>query len=223
MALTSEQTPRLRTPFAVSNPQLVYLCFAGLAFFTLSTLFMHVVQRGMSARDDALSYYMNGEFGWVFGLGLVALGAGSIALVTAITRLLGASGTRAGRWLLALWGAGAVIGGIFPPDPMGQWDQPPSASGLIHGVAAMVAFLAFPIAALLLSVPLGRFSGSAFLHRMLTGTAVASLATLLIFFACLAPVFSNRAPFLLGLVERVLIVFYVAWIGSAAFAIRKRL
>jgi hypothetical protein len=202
---------------------LVRLCFAGLVLFTLSTLLMHVVQADLSARDDALSYYMNGELGWVFGLGLVALGAGSIALVAAITGVLGVSGTRAGRWLLALWGIGAVIGGIFPPDPMGHWDQPPSISGMIHGGAAMVAFLAFPIAALLLSGPLGRFSGSAFLHRILTGTAVASLAALLIFFVCLAPVFSNRPPFLLGLVERVLIVSYMAWIGSAAFTIRKKL
>ena len=213
----------LSTRFASSNLPLVGLCFAGLVLFTLSTLLMHGVQRDLSPRDDALSYYMNGELGWVFGLGLVALGAGSIALVTAITGVLGAPGTRAGRWLLALWGIGAVIGGIFPPDPMGQWDQPPSTSGLIHGSAAMVAFLAFPIAALMLSGRLGRFSGSPFMHRALTGTAATSLATLLIFFACLAPVFSNRPPFLLGLVERVLIVFYVAWIGIAAFTIRKRL
>jgi hypothetical protein len=90
---------------------------------------------------------------------------------------------------------------------MGHWDEPPSLSGLIHGGAAMVAFLAFPIAALLLSGRLGRFSGSSLMHGVLTGTAAASLTTLLIFFGCLAPVFSNRPPFLLGLVERVLIVF----------------
>jgi hypothetical protein len=61
------------------------------------------------------------------------------------------------------------------------------------------------------------------MHGVLTGTASASLATLLIFFGCLAPVFSNRPPFLLGLVERFLIFFYMAWIGSAAFTIGKRL
>jgi hypothetical protein len=182
---------------------------------------MHVVQ-DLSPLNDALSYYMNGQLGWVFGFGLVAWGAGSIALFVAITRLPGDSHTKAGRWSLALWGAGVAIGGIFPPDPMGHWDEPPSMSGLIHGSVAMVAFVALPIAALKLSGTLGSFSGSSSMKRILTGTAIASLVTLLIFFACLAPVFSNRPPLLLGLVERILVAFYVAWIASATWAVRKK-
>jgi len=220
MTVTSARSPALGSPSPSATSQWVYLTFAGLALFILATLLMHVVQ-DLSPVNDALSYYMNGKLGRVFGFGLVALGAGSIALSIAITRLLDASRTKAGRWSLALWGAGVVIGGIFPPDPMGQWDKPPSVSGLIHGSVAMVAFLALPVAALKLSGTLGGFSGSSSMKRVLTGTAVASLATLLLFFACLAPVFSNRPPFLLGLVERILIAFYLAWLASAVVVVRK--
>jgi hypothetical protein len=220
MAVTSSRSRPLGSSSTSATSPWVYLSFAGPALFVLATLLMHAVQ-DLSPINDALSYYMNGELGWVFGLGLVALGAGSIALLAAITRSLDASRTKTGRWALALWGVGAAIGGIFPPDPMGHWHEPPSMSGLIHGSVAMAAFLALPVAALKLSGILASFSGSAVMKRVLTGTAVASLVTLLIFFACLAPVFSNRPPFLLGLVERILLAFYVAWLAGAAWAIRK--
>ncbi len=219
MALTATRRPILGTPSARENFQSVYVCFAGLAVFALAAALMHAVQ-DLSPVDHALSYYMNGRLGWVFGLGLVALGAGSIALLAAITKLPGALGAKVGRGALALWGAGAAIGGIFPPDPMGHWDEPPSMSGIIHGSVAMVAFLALPVAALRLSRLLGTFSGSPLLKPVLGGTAAASLASLLIFFACLAPVFSNRPPFLLGLVERILITVYIGWIASAALAVQ---
>lgn len=45
---------------------------------------MHLVQPDLSPADDAVSYYMNGRFGWVLGLGLIALGARSLALLGAL-------------------------------------------------------------------------------------------------------------------------------------------
>lgn len=208
----------MRTEFRQAYPD---FCLAGLACFTLSTALMHVLQPDLNPLTDAVSYYMNGAFGWVLGLGLVALGAGSLTLLLGASRFLNGYATRAGRWALAVWAAGAITGGIFPPDPAGHWDSPPSASGLIHANAAILAFLAFPVAALRLSAPLGQFARSRPLQRVLSGTAGASLLSLLAFFVCLAPVFSNRPPLLLGLVERILLVFYVAWLCAAALAARR--
>jgi hypothetical protein len=194
----------------VSSRSLLIVCNAGVAGFAVAAVAIHFIQPQMNPLHDALSYYMNGRLGWLLGAALTALGAGSLALAGALPP----AASRIGRWGLMLWGAGAIIGGIFPPDPMGQWDKPPSISGMVHGGAAMIAFLAFPVAAIALSRPSSR-------QPLLTATAIACAATLLVFFAALAPVFSDRPPVLLGLVERVLLAFYLIWLAMAAATVRR--
>ena len=51
--------------------------------------------------------------------------------------------------------------------------------------------------------------------------AAGSAVGLAVFFFCLWPAFMNRAPFALGLVERMLLALYLAWIVAAAQAIRR--
>ena len=184
--------------------RLARVSLACVGLFTLSVLAMHAVQPELSPMNMAVSYYMNGRLGWVLGVGLVLLGLGSLALVLAVgTR----ARSRAGLWLLAAWGIGAIAGGIFPPDPANHWDEPASTSGMIHGAAAMVAFLAFPPGAWLLS--------RTNVERAL---AIACGLSLVVFFYCLAPVFSNRPPYVLGLIERVLLLLYLAWLAVTAGA-----
>lgn len=186
----------------------------GVVVFVASTAMMHVVQPELSPVDDAISYYMNGRLGWMLGCGLIALGGGSVALAASLRRIQTTDRGRAGAWLLALWGLGLVVGGIFPPDPIGSWDRPPSVAGLMHNGAAMVAFLSFPAAALLLSY--GRVSESAVPRlRLLRILAMLCAGTLLVFFICLAPAFMGRPPYYLGLVERVLIGFFLGWLVMA--------
>jgi hypothetical protein len=165
-----------------------------------------------------VSYYMNGAYGRVLGATLVALGLGSLALARAIHLADGAVG--AGLWALVAWGAGAVVGGMFAPDPLGRWDQPPSFAGTAHMSAAMVAFLSFPVAALSLSKRIGRLAGRATQGARLRWLACGTAVTLVGFFICLAPAFVNRAPILLGLVERILLAFHVVWLTIASLTVR---
>ncbi|HOK45492.1 MAG TPA: DUF998 domain-containing protein [Bryobacteraceae bacterium] len=196
----------------------VYAGMTGPALFVAATLFMHGVQPELSVLNDAVSYYMNGPFGWVLGFGLIAIGTGSLALWLAVRRVHLKSA--AGQAALVVWAIGAIVGGIFPPDPRGSWDKPPSISGMIHANTAMVALLALPVAALLLSKRIAATSGSRAIQRALRALGIASLATAVIFFASLAPVFAGGPPYLLGLSERVLLLVYVAWLTVAALAVR---
>ena len=182
---------------------------------------MHVVQPDLSPIDDAMSYYMNGRLGWMFGLGLVCLGGGSLCIAYGLHVLLSSTRPWLGSLLFALWGAGAVIGGLFPPDPRGHWDAPPSVAGMIHGGAAMVAFIAFPAAAVLLSRRITSSAVSFGWTRLLGPVAWLSAACLCVFFFCLAPaILANRAPYVLGLVERLLVVLYVVWIIAAGRGVK---
>ena len=183
---------------------------------------MHVVQPDMDPVDVAVSYYMNGRLGRVLGFGLVVLGIGSLALAAGIRALLGDARPRAGLWLFALWAIGAILGGIFPPDPYGQWDRPPSVPGMIHGVAGIVAFLAFSPGAWLLSKGVSTWTANGAPARMLAPLAGLSLLVLLLLFVCMAPVFADRPPFALGLVERVLLALNLGWIGIASWIVATR-
>lgn len=123
------------------------------------------------------------------------------------------------RWgirCLGVWSAGVLLGAMFTADPPGQWDRPPSISGMIHGLAAMVALVVFPIAAMLVSKGLHRNDPGTGSARLLTLARLAA-GSLALFLASLVPVFVRPGPpILLGLTERVLFVCYAAWIAAAA-------
>jgi hypothetical membrane protein len=190
---------------------------AGVGLFIASVVFMHAAQPELSPVDMAVSYYMNGRLGWVLGVGLVSLGTGSLSLAVGLRRLLARRG--AGVWLLVVWGLGCIICGVFPPDPPGHWDEPSSASGMIHGNVAMVAFVALPAAAWLLSGKVAALAEMSAAIRLLRPLAILCAAALVVFFVCLAPVFANRPPYALGFVERVLIVLYCGWLVAVGVSV----
>ena len=189
--------------------------------FGVCSAVMHVVQPDLNPIDEAMSYYMNGRLGWMFGLGLVAFGTGSLCIAYALHVLLASTKQWFGSVLFALWGSGAVIGGLFPPDPRGHWDEPPSLSGMVHGSAAMVAFIAFPVAAVLLSRRITSSPVAFGRTRLLSPVAWLGAASLCAFFLCLAPaILANRPPYVLGLVERVLVIIYMIWIIAAGSGVK---
>ncbi|MBK7929628.1 MAG: DUF998 domain-containing protein [Bryobacterales bacterium] len=185
------------------------LTLASVAAFLVLTTLVHFFQPHFDPIEVAVSYYMNGPRGWLLSLALSLLSLASVALLAALRPHFP---PRARRWplhLLALWSAACLLGAQFPPDPYGQWNQPPSPSGLIHAAAALVAFLAFPIAAVTLSRAVAALA-------LLRPLAWACALSLFVLFACLAPVFANHAPYALGLIERILLALYAAWIAAAA-------
>ena len=138
------------------------------------------------------------------------MGIGSLLLVRDIRRSAALSLQSPGVILLAAWGFGCILAGIFPPDPPGHWDRPPSFSGVMHGAAAMVLFISFPFAAMLLART-GVFRTDSRLRNI----AALSAVTTVIFFACLAPAFVNRPPYGLGISERIVLAANIWWLFAA--------
>jgi hypothetical protein len=194
---------------------------AGAGLFVASVALMHAVQPELSPVDMAVSYYMTGRLGWALGAGLVLLGIASLSLALGLRHCLTPAGAGAGLWLFAVWAIGVIVCGLFPPDPPGHWDEPPSLSGMIHGAVALIALLAFSPAAWLLSRRLAGLLHKRLDVRILESLAILSALCLLAFFVCLWPVFVNRAPYALGFVERVLLALNVAWLVTAAVSIPR--
>jgi hypothetical protein len=45
-----------------------------------------------------------------------------------------------------------LLGAVLPADPYGQWDQPPTPAGLVHGITGLTAVTVLPAAAVVLTV-----------------------------------------------------------------------
>lgn len=104
--------------------------------------------RGRGLRSLTISEYVYTDFGWAFALGVIALSAGSAALWLALLRTRRLRAGSPASVLLAFWAIGLAAIVVFPKH---DWSVGPSTSGSIHRVASLVAFIALPIAVLLIA------------------------------------------------------------------------
>ncbi|GHA80625.1 DUF998 domain-containing protein [Streptomyces termitum] len=173
---------------------------------------------GYSPVTEVISRYVNGTAGRLITLALLLV-AGASALAGVLLHRAGAP--RAARRILAVWTAGVLVAGIFPADPPGRWSRP-STADLVHGTAATPAFLALPVAALLLHRwAAGRWARGAVALRAVLGTSLLATAALLV---CLVDVMDGPSlglaswPTLVGLVERIAFGAALAWLALIAVA-----
>ncbi|GAA2817394.1 DUF998 domain-containing protein [Nonomuraea rubra] len=89
-----------------------------------------------------------GPDGWIFGLGVGLLAAGSLAIGVSLARkrLAGIFGSIA----LLGWSVGLFLTAWFEKH---DWSVGPSLSGSIHRVGSFVAFLCLPLAAVIIARP----------------------------------------------------------------------
>lgn len=191
-----------------------YVPVLGSGIFILTIVLLHFSQIRMSPLNNAMSYYVHGSYGWLLVVGLLGLGIGSLVLALKFRGKLISRKGKAGIILLIVWSIGCIIGAIFPADPPGQWDKPPSVSGAIHGLVAIVAILSFPLAAILISNAWNK--QFKLKKNSLFPLAVVSVITLLLFCISFVPaIITTGPPILFGLTERVLFVAYIIWIVLA--------
>ena len=202
--------------------RLAYAALAGTACFVLAFLALHIVQPELSPLDEAMSYYVHGTHGWLVTVALLAIGFGSLALVVGLSRFFEGRTARIGLVFLAVWSIGAILGGAFSADPPGNWDRPPSLSGAIHGIAAIIAIAAFPPAAVLIAGGFRRNVQTGRAGSLTNALAVTSVVCFIAFFGSLVPVFVRPGPpVLFGLTERILLAVYAAWLCAAAVGLLR--
>jgi hypothetical protein len=92
-----------------------------------------------------ISEYAFGHYALVLSLMFLSWGIGSWALVVAIWSQVHTNSGKVGLWFLSIAGTGEAMASVFDiTHPIG------------HGIAGVLGVIGFPIAALLLSVALGR-------------------------------------------------------------------
>jgi hypothetical protein len=106
---------------------------------------LHVLSPEFSPAWRVISEYAFGHYAWVLSLMFFCMGSSSWALATAIWSEVHTRGGQVGLWLLLIAGLGGVMASFFDV-----------THEIGHAIAGFLGVIGFPIAALLLSVALGR-------------------------------------------------------------------
>ena len=140
----TESLVSMRSPSRVAElAAWLAILATGATLFLLVTL--HVLSPEFSPSWRMISEYALGHYAWVLSLMFLSWGIGSWALVVAIWSQVNTNSGKVGLWFLIIAGIGEAMASIFDvTHPIG------------HGIAGLFGVIGFPIAALLLSVALGR-------------------------------------------------------------------
>jgi len=157
------------------------LAVLGVALVTASLLLyglLHVVPPSseLDWTRRTISQYALLSNGWAFDAATLLLAGGSLAILAALRHARIVHGGAAVA--LALWVAGLVGVVWFEKH---NWAAGPSASGDIHRVASLIAFLSLPAGALLAAAPWLRVPHARRQARLVALGGVASLV-------CFAPI-----------------------------------
>ena|SRR5205085_1764599 len=106
---------------------------------------LHVLSPEFSPSWRVISEYAFGHYAWVLSLMFLCMGSSSWALAAAIWSEVHTSGGKVGLWLLLIAGLGGAMASFFN-----------ITHEIGHAIAGFLGVIGFPIAALLLSVALGR-------------------------------------------------------------------
>lgn len=140
----TKSIPSATTPLQIVKSAGWFAIVATVAtIFLLVTL--HVLSPEFSPSWRMISEYAFGHYAWVLSLMFLSWGIGSWALAVAIWSQVRTNSGRVGLWFLIIAGVGEAMASVFDiQHPIG------------HGIAGLFGVIGFPIAALLLSVSLGR-------------------------------------------------------------------
>jgi hypothetical membrane protein len=211
IAMSTLSSTAIAPDVATRTPGLLAGIVAGPLFVATATAQI-LTRDGFDLARHPLSLLANGEHGWVQIANFIVAGLLSLAFAWALApRLRGGRGEIWIPRLLALFGVGLVIGGVFPADPaLGFPAGAPagvpeqiSIPGLIHAFAPPLAFLSLIGACLIMASRYARHSDPA----AAVGTRIVAV-TCLVLTLPVGPLFSVR------LFVAVIIGF--AWIAVVA-------
>ncbi len=198
----------------------------GLAASLVGFAVADLVNPDWSPVEAMISHYVHApRGGWLIPAGVLVMAAASATLVpllAAHTR-----GGRAGLALLGAWTAALAVAGVFPTDPPGHWDQPPTTAGILHGVAGLLAFATLPAAAVVLSRVWRRDPRWRPVAGALAVTAAVSVGAFALFMITFVDVQGGPSlavgPWatVTGLAERVMVWAHVGWLAVAAGGLRR--
>ncbi|SDH38715.1 Protein of unknown function [Sinosporangium album] len=193
------------------------LITAGFTAIITGSVAMLTLHAGadLSPLHTLISEYAFIAEGWLLEASLTLLGVGAVLFGWVAFR----RGADVGAALLvALWGLCILLVGAFPTDAPGL---PLSLSGGIHRYAALVAFIAMPLAGLLIA---GRYRDSRWARRVRHLSVAASGALVLVVMPYIIRMFGieiSNEDIPAGLAQRLVVITEVGVLAMLGFWLKS--
>ena len=190
----------------------VAIAASGAVLLLLASL--HVLSPEFDPSWRVVSEYANGRYGWVLSLMFASWALSSWALAVAVWSQVNGIGGKIALGLLIAAGVGEAMASVF------DINHP------LHDLAGMIGVLSLPIAAMLISVRLGRTQRGPPAKNVLLWTANLTWVSLVLMVAALIIMIrgytwagDKMTPgvfAVVGWANRLLVVVYCVWVVAVA-------
>src|SRR5829696_1623532 len=190
---------------------LALLAIVGVADFLLILASLHFLRPDVNPVLEPISTYAVGPYGFLFTAADIGSGLAALALTFGLYLGIAPPGrSYVGLFLLGLYGVSELLAGIFPLDVGGE----ATTFGTIHNIVGNIAFFAFPIAVILLSLGMGKDERWRSFRRPALAVSFAVVLTVI-----LTIVGSNIGLF--GVTQRLANVTALLWMLVVALHLRS--
>jgi hypothetical protein len=200
------------------------LCGLGPAGFLVVVLFQDVLREGYDGSHRYISELSLGPFGWVQTANFLATGVLVVLFAVGLRRTFVAGrASMAGPILIAVFGVGLIVPGIFqtdakpgfPPGSTAPTGQAPSLHSSLHDLGSAVGAVALTAAMFLLAARFANQPGWRW-YSVASGVAfpVAFVATAVLFAQATAS--ETTATSWHGLANRVAVLIGFGWLSTVA-------
>jgi hypothetical protein len=199
---------------AIATPQAVaWTSFVSAVASLVFLAALHLLSPEFDPSKRMVSEYALGSFSWVLSLMFLAWAFSCVTLFAAIKSQVRTRGGKIGLGLLLLSALGMAMAAFF------------DVNHNLHGVAALIGMPNLPIAAVLISVSLGRNSSWTMSRRSLIWTAILTWVSLILMNVAIFTGFSQTGEAnpgaWFGWANRFLILAYNIWLMTVAWRMAK--
>jgi hypothetical protein len=192
-----------------TSPAVAWTSFVSAAASLVFLAALHLLSPEFDPSKRMVSEYALGSFSWVLSLMFLVWAFSCIALFVAIKSQVRTIGGKIGLGLLLLSALGMAMAAFF------------DVNHNLHGVAALIGMPNLPIAAVLISVSLGRNSSWSMSRRLLIWTAILTWVSLILMNVAIFTGFSQTGEAnpgaWFGWANRFLILAYNVWLMTVAW------
>jgi hypothetical protein len=215
-------------PLTAFSEAAAKLSFAAAALFLVLLAALHFIKPEFDPSWRFISEYEIGRYGWVMQGAFISQAISCVALFVAIQSQVRTMGGRIGLALLLLSATGLTIAAIGVADPITATKDQLTAHGNLHGLGATLGIPSLPIAAVLISLSLGRNQAWLAARRSpLWAAHLTWISVLVMFVTLLVLLPQNGGKFgphvIIGWPNRLVVLTYCGWLMLVAWhAIKLR-
>jgi hypothetical protein len=191
---------------------LALLALVGMALKFLTIAALHFVRPDVNPVSEPISTYGVGPYGFLFTVANIGSSLATLTLVFGLYLGIPSSGrSYVGLFLLALYGVSELLAGIFPIDIGGE----ATTAGTIHNIVGNISFFCLPIAAILLSLRMGKDEQWRSIRRPALALSIVIVLTVILTIA------GSNLGIGFGVTQRVANIAVLVWMLVVALHLRS--